>query len=360
MESYYHYRNQSHINHSPQYQRFKDRDEQTQPANKYYEDNRSNDDNQRGRGRYNYNPPNAYDVYDDYDETTASPTYRSFIADDRDFYEVGKAILLELDEATNSTTNDREKSVATALQLHKMLSIKELNDFNNALSSRIKGIHYNQSQIDMFTHTCERTFGKELRMLILQKGSISPFSKASTKQSETSSNFVEQPFSEKFHKSPESNNSIDLTDHIIYDEDTQKSPSSSFYEGNFPTLTSVRTSSNTDNNDDDSEIYTIELMDIKKKKSFPTSNRQSSLKNKRSPSKVRFDSKTQETSKRDKKNADSTSSKKRYQAAGMRESVQVVAPATLPENFMFEARIGDEIFMVVVVSFLILQDWPFI
>ena len=328
------------------YRRFDDEDLRNKNSKNYIHEFEYNE------GGNVYNPPE----FNNREER--SNTNRNFVVDDNAFAAVGKNILIELDRVTSMITNEREKSVTIALQLQKIMSIDELVNFNHALNVRIrnsKHSHHDLTQIEALLYRCERTFGEELRMLILPKGSKSPTSRPSTERRAIA---TPSPLKHNLHRfNNPAKTDIDLTNHIIYDiEDISivKEGSSFSYDDTKEdnvysnlTIPAFPTASSSCDDTDASAVYTIELEDIKKKGMSSSFSEPSN--DRGSPNKVRFHSNTKDSSFQQQNIATPTKKSKR-QSFGNRKSIEVVSPATVPENFMFEARMGDELFMVVVVS----------
>jgi hypothetical protein len=370
-------RNQGY-NGGQSYRRFGDevlRNINNHSDNHHLRDNGYNDYNGRSNERererervHTYNPPTRVQgLYHNTEQgngnvnNSHTSTCTNLHADDSAFAAVAKAILFEIQQATSANDNEADRSITTALHLNKIMSRKELMDLNNALHSRVASSWspgLNPSKVDALVHECEKTFGEELRMLILRNDPTSTSHSnymPSTDRRKTSP--TPSP-SQNVHRfpSPEGNN-IDLTNHIIYDDDRNPSPmrqeSSSFgYDSLrrgeiYSNATSVTALSSEDDGDD-SEIYTIQLDDIKQKGMSPTFNQLN--RDKRSPTsnRVRFQSNLKDDSFQSQSVA--TPTKKQSMLSRLRQEIEVVAPATLPENFMFEAKMGDEMFMVVVVS----------
>ena len=304
----------------------------------------------------------------------STPIHNSIEQDDRAFAAVGRRILVAIDNALHSASanNEKDHSLTKVLQLHKMMSIRELIEFNDVLQKRVRLSslcpYENWTFVDGLANECNQCFGDELRMLISQKGSLSPFFH---KQRSTMNHHHQHQQHQQQHHDPyqrmnqregtgsplrphrfggsgtaNRNNydaaGIDLTSHIIYDDSNVPSPmareSSHSFDYNDDKIYSNITAATAPSSDyeSDKEVYTIDLDDNR-------------AKDKRSPNNVRFDKHATSSS-----TANTSPHKKRIMKSprivGARESVEVVAPATLPENFMFEARMGDQVFMVVVVS----------
>ncbi len=278
------------------------------------------------------------------------------VEDDKAFATIGRAILATLNDVSYSAKNEKEKSIAKVLELHKTMSFKELVEFNNALKARVKvgmSPFTNRTYVDELTQECDKCFGDELRMLVSQKGSLSPLFKRRPNMQE-----------DTFHRSNENGSpqrfgsdepiDIDLTNHIIYEDRNPSSMASertySFDyvdEKTYPNL-STATAPSSDYEYEDKDVYTIKPEDIKRSRSPKP--HQYQPKDKISPSKVRFDQLESINSPTKNRIMQSPS-----RVRG-REIVEVIAPATLPEDFMFEARVGDQVFMVVVVSIFLLSE----
>ena len=283
--------------------------------------------------------------------------YANAISDEEDnvFVTVGRGILAALDDASRSATNEKELSVAKVLKLNKMMSVRELMEFNDELEVRLKrGMSTNRNGVFVYelAQECDRCFGDELRMLILRKESHSPQHQSGfTMQQEPFPGLNQNESIRRFGGVSREPVDIDLTNHII-SEESHQSPYASERTYSFDYVDDKMYSGVTTETDpssdwdcsDKEDVYTIEMNNIKKNVS-PKSNQQRSQ-GRHSPTKVRFE-KNETSNKAPKKKA-----KQRPKVIGGREVVEVVAPATLPAGFMFEARSGDQVFMVVVVSFL--------
>ena len=134
-------------------------------------------------------------------------------------------------------------------------------------------------------------------------------------------------------------NHIDLTDHVVWDNDVGKNYPSNL-KPNGTDVTVPETWSNASSDFTGSEVYDI-IIDPAQRENEDTEKQ----------NETKFDSKTEN----DDKSVASMYSISREKSIRTPESknrkiVKVKAPETLPGNFMFEARINDDIFMVHVVS----------
>ncbi len=190
-------------------------------------------------------------------------------------------------------------------------------------------------------------------MLVLQKGSLSPLFQETSSMQQNYSHHSNQ--SESPHRFDDGRVDIDLTNHIIYDENdlTPRADEKTFRYDNDDDIifSSVKTANSPSrySDSDEKDVYSIDIEDIKRRKSSsPTQHQKPQEREEKeihSPTKVKFENQAVSTIAPSQQRSVKSSN-----IVGARETVEVVAPATLPENFMFEAKMGDEVFMVIVVS----------
>ncbi len=332
-----------HMDSNPSYGRFGDERYQSSFNSPYHVDH-----------HHGYKPPELA-------QTPRNPERRSsfhsinssdLIIDDMSFYHFGECILYEVEKETSSISRGREKSTAIVVQLNEMLSMKELIDFNNSLKFRLKKFgppHRNMSQLEELVHDCDRVFGDELRQLVYQKVPISPLHSSSRVKMEHYHDISSTPKSQNVLRfSYPEKPKLDLTNYVIPNEisDSPKEPQFSVgYDGmlnsrdqsNGTSITAMSTASD----DMDDHVYTIDVHDVIK---GITPRAKKNMKD------VRYSNSIRAQSSGNQRTQIPTPTKKATILHKSRREVQVMAPATLPENFVFEARMGDEIFMVVVVS----------
>ena len=371
--------NQGH-NFSPPYRRFED--ERLHHPNQNQQDhhprsqsyNRTEYSHDHDGGKYHhkergniYDPPEMQAQQSYYHQSKKSsirspsppppPPRSNFIVDDKSFVAIGKAIISELEDNEFLGRNARERSSAVVIQLQKMMSIKQLIDLNDALKSRLARFgppYRNMSQMEMLVHQCDSSFGEELEQLIRQKGSVSELfhsprhhHRQQPENQPSSSSYSDHDNNFQRVYSPEVHNN-DLTNHIIYDvkvRDDSPFNSETMTKSSIRSNNTAETSTSSCDDAGDSEVYTIALEDIKEALS-PTL-LDNKIKNKMSNGKVRFQDHKKNVFSEDTSIATPT---RQISNQTKREKVEVVAPAALPENFTFEARKGDELFMVSVVS----------
>ena len=377
-------------NYSPVYRRFGDdrphhQHQQQHVRTQMYNRNEYSHENSNGGryhnkeregkgGRYHNKEQERIHVYDPPDIPSQQPKYpkrnttsfrsptppgSNFIFDDKAFIAIARAILSELEHYDFRGRNARERSSAVAAQLQKMMSTKQLIDFNESLKSRLARFgppYHNMSQMEMLVHQCNSIFGEELQQFIRQEGSVSEVFHSPRKhhQSEEKSSSVSYPDEDRnFQRvyTPEIYHN-DLTNHIIYDVKAREEP---LYEAEAVTKEKMNsnhtdeTVSSSCDGASDSDVYTIALEDIKGRASPTLADIKT--RNKMTPNKVRFQKHVKSDTLEDPNIATPTSSILTPSKKN-REEVEVFAPAALPENFTFEARKGDELFMVSVVSIL--------
>ena len=277
-----------------------------------------------------------------------------YIDSDQAFVAVANAILDKMDVIFQSTQSVRETSVSTALQLQNIMSMKELIGFDSALKLRLRKFgppHRSMSPLQALVHHCDATFGAELAQLTLQKGSTSSvFRSVHSNHHVSREPFNNNGFPSNHHNSHEKG--IDLTNHII-DDDNYDSFNASSHSFDFMDMkkeyTCPTASTSSDDLDED-EVYAINQSDIKSNLS-QNSPRNETVK---SPGKVRFD-KSKDQQSRNLNHRAVTPTRMDPNLSAKRSEVKVIAPATLPEGFTFEAWFGNEVFVVVVVS-----TYPFI
>ena len=322
----------------------------------------------------------------------SNPKHNSIEQDDRAFAAIGRAVLAAIDDVSHSAMSEKDQSVAKVLELHKMMSVRELIEFNDALQKRVRLSsscpYQNWTFVDGLANECNECFGDELRMLISQKGSLSPFFRRLQSTTHDHHHRHHQQQQQQQHHDPyqrayqrEGSESplpprrfsgsgtknrnydatdIDLTSHIVYEDPSPMAREGTHsFDYNDDKINSNFTAATAPSSDyeSDKEVYTIDLDDVKRKNYSPSNTNLERAKDKRSPNNVRFDEHATSSS------TNTPTHQKRFKKSprivGARESVEVVAPATLPENFMFEARIGDQVFMVVVVSHMLYRHTYF-
>lgn len=342
-----------HLDSNPSYGRFGDERYHSSYNDPYHVDL-----------HYGYKPPEVA-------QTPRNPERRSpfhsinssdLIIDDISFYHFGECILYEVEKETSSISRGREKSIAIAVQLNEMLSMKELIDFNNSLKLRLKKFgppHRNMSQLEELVHDCDRVFGDELRQMVYHKAPISSSHPPSHFKMEHYHDMSSTPKSQNVLRfSYPEKPKLDLTNYVIQNEISASPKEPQFSVGNVETLnsriqsngTSI-TAMSTASDDMDDHVYTIDVQDVIKGLSPRV---------KKNIKDVRYSDFIRAQSNRNQRTQIPTPTKKATILHKSRREVQVMAPATLPENFVFEARMGDEIFMVVVVSYDKYKNFQFL
>jgi len=313
---------------------------------------------------------------------TNEKSYPDYLANDHEFFSLASRILSSVgvfDSDENS--NDREQSIATSVMLQKMLSPIMMKHFSDALDIRLKCMPKYPSQGESHFCTtvrrCEDLFGSELRGILRMKGDEQyhdpqvfnkrdeqPIAQGQNKktqheersfmqsQQRRQQNEVPDKYpmssSRRFHEDGNKystqeahvvSNHIDLTDHVVWDNDVGKNYPSNL-KPNGTDVTVPETWSNASSDFTGSEVYDI-IIDPAQRENEDTEKQ----------NETKFDSKTEN----DDKSVASMYSISREKSIRTPESknrkiVKVKAPETLPGNFMFEARINDDIFMVHVVS----------
>jgi len=280
-----------------------------------------------------YNPPQVkrqFTTNETFNSTYSDATStQHFLADDKTFFAVGRAIISQLGLGSNRSESalrsQAERSVEIAIELQRILTLKELYDFNQALNIRLRDLPQiprpDEAQIHTLVRHCENTFGKELRMIMLQQGPISSFFSVDKENT---------PLSSSNTKGSHHTNNIDLTDHIFYEEVTGKNTSVKEKSLRIKNPTShnkiiqSRTVSTVQSKDSEAgdEVYSIDLENIHAKGISSSASMN-----------------------------DDNVAKQCVNGQSKifgRNEIEVIAPANLPENFVFEARKNDELFMVIV------------
>lgn len=344
--------------------------------------------------RHEVNRENFY-----HSRSAQSGNQQEFLTNDHSFFTMAARLLSLLPEReTDNNEMFQGICVETAIMLQKIISPSELRDFSHALDIRFNALPRNPSpsdtQLMYIIRRCEKRFGKEMKDLQQaskeyeqrgdtrhggsqqggshrndpdedknehhmrtytpenQAGDTLFPSKEHIYQSRSDEIFTVQPphaVQNERYASPQADGQDegdldDFTGHILSDENISKSNSlkgimKKTGSDNGIAASQQETISTVSSSFNESEVYDM-ILDAKHEhlKHGKASNI------KRSP----------KTEDNDDISVASSYSVLRSNASKLkaknRRVVKVVAPETLPENIMFEARLDDEIFMVHVVS----------
>ena len=277
-----------------------------------------------------YQPPQS-PIVNEMQGDESSTIFPDYITNDRDFLILASKILAQIGDE-DSTLNERQRSIATTLALPKLLAPAQMQQFYEALDLRMKCIPKQaiagESHLCSVIRRCYDVFGSEMEaLLVLNNG---PDIRGDDESSRPI-NVNESVFRTKENDTHQQ----DLTDHIVWDTNNLKKDSTSMTSMTDPLPTPNGSESGSD-------VYDMIIDAIEK-----------------SPKK----SDTVILGETVPEDEDDVNDKSVASAYGLfreksllhpelhnRKLVSVQAPATLPENFMFEARMGDEVFMVHVVS----------
>ena len=272
-----------------------------------------------------------------------------YLKDDHAFYLLASSILSEIQRIDEGgmNSNASQKSTSITLVLQKTLSIVQINRFHEAIDIRLKCMpkytSEGESDLCSIVRRCDEIFGIEMKALLYLKGESNndrrdqqPRVNApwqNKRAPENAHTFLPPPKQmSNVHKMSEQN---DLTDHIIWDNDWDKRVPKTA-SNDTDTTFHCDSLSNGGSHFNDGEVYDII---VGKEEEMEGSEMN-----------VEYNAKDDN----DDKSVASIYSLSRVKALQVpgynRKMVSVKAPETLPENFMFEARMNDDIFMVNVVS----------
>ena len=274
-----------------------------------------------------------------------------YLTNDHAFFMLASSILSEIQRMDEGDMNSNvpEKSASTTLVLQEILSLVQMHRFYEAIDIRLKCMPKHpsdgESHLCTIVRRCDEIFGIEMKTLLLFKGTSNNDSRDDQPRfqnpwqnqgaSEDAHTFYSLPKKQfNGHTISEQN---DLTDHIIRENDWEKrvpKTASNDTDQTFP----CETLSNSGSQFNDGEVYDIIVAEAEEEETED----------------LDMDAETEKHDNDDKSVASmySISREKSLQAPGHknRKFVSVKAPETLPANFMFEARMNDEVFMVHVVS----------
>ena len=286
-----------------------------------------------------YQPPQS-SIVNEKQREGPSEAFPDYITNDREFLILASKILAQLGDE-DSNLNERQRSIATTLALPKLLTPAQMQQFYEALDLRMKCIPKQaiagESHLCGVIRRCYDVFGSEMEAL-LEMNNGAEF--RGDDESRRPMDVNESVFRTKDNDT----NQQDLTDHIVWDTNDLKKNSTSMTSMMDPLPSPY-------GSEGGSDVYDmiIDAMEKSPKKSET----------------VILGEKVPE----DEDNVDDKSVASAYglfreksllrPELHNRKLVSVQAPATLPENFMFEARMGDEVFMVHVVSQVHVQSLSF-
>ena len=258
--------------------------------------------------------------------TTIFPDY---ITNDREFLILASKILAQIGDE-DSNLNERQRSIATTLALPKLLPPAQMQQFYEALDLRMKCTPKQaiagESHLCSVIRRCYDVFGSEMEALLQMNNG--PDIRGDDESSRPI-NINESVFRTKENDTHQQ----DLTDHIVWDTENMKKNSTSMTSMTDPLPTPTGSESGSDVYD-----MIVDALEKSPKKSDT----------------VILGEKVIEGDADDKSVASAYGLFREksllHPELHNRKVVSVQAPATLPENFMFEARMGDEVFMVHVVS----------
>ena len=305
-------------------------------------------------------PPSKNINKEMYNQKQREEIVPDYLTNDHAFFVLASSALSEMERigGDDMDYDEREKSIAITLMLQKTLSLLQMKRFHEALDIRVKCMPKypsdGESHLCTIVRRCNGMFGIELKALLrLTKGESEsnhdrrddeprgqgPKPWHNRRGPEDDSAFSSLPVTGSHsHSHSQSQSSFqkvetrnDLTDHIVWDNDLGK-------RMHIPKKTSNDTDSTAQMsqfNDGESEVYDMIVEDQEGKANTFEGYNSSGDNDDKSVASLYSISRT--------KALDSP-------PPNNRKIVRVKAPETLPGNFMFEARMNDDIFMVYVVS----------
>jgi hypothetical protein len=312
------------------------------------------------------------------------------IMNDNEFLSLATRILsfMENDEVMMKP-NNRERSISATTALKKSLPLDTLKKFSDALNSRLNLMHqypsWGESHVCTIVRRCEGIFGKELRALLQmhvhddygirqpnekrddlsgpslmhnhqsQHGTRTRVAPEDTQpiQNENRRYFAKVSPPQRFHgisKTTADDGEYDMTNHIVWEKDTHREESANYDtlgSSKGTNMTVCETMSTSSSQFNESEVYDMFVAAKPPEADKRTSHTDGTVQNVLANPEPDYDN--------DDKSVASMFSLSRERSlkshkTNNRKIVSVRAPETLPGNFMFEARMNDDIFMVHVVS----------
>ncbi len=317
-------------------------------------------------------------------DKVAGEAFKETILNDNEFLSLAKSILsvMEKDEVMMKPTNQERSNSATAA-LRKVLPLDTLQKFNEALDSRLalmpKHPSWGESHDCTIVRRCEGIFGEELKALLKNFDRVNDNDQSEeTRQDQNSGvafmNRQQERYGTGTRVAPEDIPTIngnryvvkdsspqksqghskntayeaefDLTSHIVWGEETKRNGHTEKELSQKDTNIISETTSTSSSNYNESEVYDM-FVDSKPNECAKQKETGYTVQAAHAKPIVEDDD--------DEKSVASMYSLSREKSlisnkANNRKFVSVRAPETLPGNFMFEARMNDDIFMVHVVS----------
>lgn len=313
------------------------------------------------------------------------------LLDDHEFITLATSILSSMEQNQVMKLNEREKSISATIILQKILPLGKLKQFSDTIDVRFRSLSkypsWGESQHCTIVRRCEEMFGNELRVISHMRVEFFPGSNKENNDVRDdhfdSSTFPDKKAEARRGVNPEdayplnehnsknstvksSQNARNLTKDSDNKEDGTKFVDNDMTEhivwGNLqggkdasgpskePAERACETASNVSSHFNDSEVYEMVVDAPKDTPDYSIINLEDTRVN-LEDSGVNLDSK-QDVDEKSVASLYSLSRDKSILSPEVkhRRIVSVQAPEALPGNFMFEARMNDEVFMVNVVS----------